>query len=358
MFRRAAATLQRRARLGPVHQDVPHRHRGQREKVRAVLPLGTLLPDELEIGLVHQVAGLQGPAGGHHHQLPVCDGAHLPVDAGQELIQHSAPAASTELGQGLAPCRVLVGHVVIPIERAPLGHLRSNMPSRMRVANAPTIEVDTARPPAPGRGHEEGISFLASAGCLMAAPRGAGCGLPGGSGSAPAAPANRRGRQSATAEVPASGALTFERFGGQRHEQWGSGLDAQRPRLRGATCGTLSVSSSASGAPSPTAPRHRGPTPASVAVMATSVTDSASRPRHGDRGDYDCGHLGEHHAHRNHLACEQLTVVHRHGGQRPPQCRRDVDPRAPAPSRPPARPAGSPSPTPRRPPRPPHRPSP
>ena len=78
-----------------------------------------------------------------------------------------------------------------------------------------------------------------------------------------------------TAEVPASGALTLSASVVNDTSNRGVTWTLSGPGCAGATCGTLSVSSSASGAAVAYSAPSTVPDPATVAVTATSVTDNA-----------------------------------------------------------------------------------
>lgn len=89
--------FERRPRLGPVDEDVPHGPRGHRQEVRPVAPLRARLVHELEIGLVHERGRRERSVSAAGAELPMSNGAQLLIDLRNEPVERLL-APGPELG--------------------------------------------------------------------------------------------------------------------------------------------------------------------------------------------------------------------------------------------------------------------
>ena len=74
------------ARARVIDEHPPHHLRGDAKKVRAVLPGDALLPDQLEVDLVHERGRLKGVSGGFVTQEARGLLSQLAIDERQQII--------------------------------------------------------------------------------------------------------------------------------------------------------------------------------------------------------------------------------------------------------------------------------
>ena len=77
-----------------VYQDLPHDPRGDREKMRAILPLRRILSGKPQIGLVHQGRTLQRVVASFLPKMVTRQNSQFVVDQRHELIQRFAVSSA------------------------------------------------------------------------------------------------------------------------------------------------------------------------------------------------------------------------------------------------------------------------
>src|SRR5271166_6197687 len=69
-----------------IHEDAPHQLRGNTKKVGPVLPLGRLLMEKTQIGLVNECPALECVVGAFPPEIVACDSAQLRINQGDQLF--------------------------------------------------------------------------------------------------------------------------------------------------------------------------------------------------------------------------------------------------------------------------------
>ena len=100
----AAASFLREARAGVVDQDVPHHPRGEGEEMGPVLPDDLPAVEEAQEELVDEGGRLEGVRRPLSPELGCREGAELPVDEGNELLERPILSGPPLLQNG--------GHVI------------------------------------------------------------------------------------------------------------------------------------------------------------------------------------------------------------------------------------------------------
>ena len=101
-----AATLHRHPCRCAIDQNVPHHHRRESEKVRAIIPLRPRLIDQLEVRLVHQRRRGQCRRA-IPRAMPMSDLAKLVVHRDDELVERfaaTAPQLTKEISTARLSC--------------------------------------------------------------------------------------------------------------------------------------------------------------------------------------------------------------------------------------------------------------
>ena len=114
-----AAALQARARPGVIHQNAPHRLRGNREEAVAVGGGELTLLQETEVDLVDQRRGRERVAGRLAPELPAGHLTQLVVDQRHEALQGVTIARAP----AFKPlCDMAIGHSAVPTSQGVGGH--------------------------------------------------------------------------------------------------------------------------------------------------------------------------------------------------------------------------------------------
>jgi len=104
-----------------IHEDASHQLRGNTKKMSPVLPLGRLLMEKTQIGLVNECAALKCVVGAFPPEVVTCDAAQLRINQGNQLFMSVLIPLSPVVEQYTDSFSRLWAHRVTPNEPSPKG---------------------------------------------------------------------------------------------------------------------------------------------------------------------------------------------------------------------------------------------